>query len=108
MKQHVLFRWHAELKWIIRSVAGFILRKHGFDPTTVDWKLVEKVASGQGVVLRVLPSSPVSSSPTMFHIDPNFNNILSTRTSGRNLGTFKQRNDTQLLHQHIKFIKFTH
>jgi len=47
----------AELKWIIMSVAGFILRKHGFDPTTVHGKLVEKVASGQGVVIGVLPSS---------------------------------------------------
>jgi len=92
MKLHVLFRWHAELKWLRQSVAGFILRKPGFDPTTVHGKLVEKVTSGQGF-LRVLPSSPVSSSPSMFHIRLTFNIILSIRTSGQNLETFKQRND---------------
>jgi hypothetical protein len=94
MKLHVLFTWHAELKCLIRSEAGFILRKPGFYPTTVHGKLVEKVASGQGF-LRVFPSSPVSTGPSMFDIHLNFNTALSIRTSGRNLETCKQRNDIE-------------
>lgn len=79
------------MPWLRPCVTGLSTRRDGFDPRSVGVRFaVDKVAISH-VSLPVLIFVPVSVIPPMLHSHFHINATFIRRTSGRSLGSFKQK-----------------